>query len=157
MHKNQINAKAQRNGQIVIFFLNMSHNICSNFSPLSQWTKHKMESQIQWVFGSSLLGSINIIMSVLYQETSITGDQSLETFDTWILNKTPWQQGLFGQHGAHLGPTGPRWVPCSPHELCYCWEGCTRRSSLGASQHNSQWYWFLLNKLNAQDIDLTTN
>ena len=23
------------------------------------------------------------------------------------------------QHGAHLGPTGPRWAPCWPHELCY--------------------------------------
>ena len=22
-------------------------------------------------------------------------------------------------HGAHLGPTGPRWAPCWPHELCY--------------------------------------
>ena len=24
-----------------------------------------------------------------------------------------------GQHGAHLGATGPRWAPCWPHELCY--------------------------------------
>ena len=24
--------------------------------------------------------------------------------------------------GAHLGPTGPRWAPCWPHELCYL--GC---------------------------------
>ena len=22
-------------------------------------------------------------------------------------------------HGAHLGPTGPSWAPCWPHELCY--------------------------------------
>ena len=34
----------------------------------------------------------------------------------------PWQQGSWGQHGAHLGPTGPRWAPCWPHELCYL--GC---------------------------------
>ena len=27
----------------------------------------------------------------------------------------PWLQGSWGQHGAHLGPTGPRWVPCWPH------------------------------------------
>ena len=26
---------------------------------------------------------------------------------------------FMSQHGAHLGPTGPRWVPCWPHELCY--------------------------------------
>ena len=24
-----------------------------------------------------------------------------------------------GQHGVHLGPVGPRWAPCWPHELCY--------------------------------------
>ena len=22
-------------------------------------------------------------------------------------------------HGAHLGPTGPMWAPCLPHEACY--------------------------------------
>ena len=30
----------------------------------------------------------------------------------------------WGQHGAHLGPTGPRWAPCCPNEPCclrsYC-------------------------------------
>ena len=31
----------------------------------------------------------------------------------------PWWQGSWGQHGAHLGPTGPRWAPCWPHEPCY--------------------------------------
>ena len=29
----------------------------------------------------------------------------------------PWRS--WGQHGAHLGPTGPRWAPCWPHEPCY--------------------------------------
>ena len=24
-----------------------------------------------------------------------------------------------GQHGAHLGPVGPRWALCWPHEPCY--------------------------------------
>ena len=32
---------------------------------------------------------------------------------------TPCQQGSWGQHGAHLGPTGPRWTPYWPHKLCY--------------------------------------
>ena len=27
--------------------------------------------------------------------------------------------GSCGQHGAHLGPTGPRWAPCWPLEPCY--------------------------------------
>ena len=26
---------------------------------------------------------------------------------------------FMGQHGAHLGPTGPKWAPCWPHELCF--------------------------------------
>ena len=30
-----------------------------------------------------------------------------------------------GLHGTHLGPTGPRWVPCRPHEPCY--HGCYRQ------------------------------
>ena len=29
------------------------------------------------------------------------------------------QQGSCGPHGAHLGPVGPRWAPCWPHESCY--------------------------------------
>ena len=35
----------------------------------------------------------------------------------------PWFQGSWGQHGAQLGLTGPRWAPCWPRELCYL--GCT--------------------------------
>ena len=26
---------------------------------------------------------------------------------------------FMGEHGAHLGPTGPRWAPCWSHEICY--------------------------------------
>ena len=28
-------------------------------------------------------------------------------------------QSSWGQHGAHLGPVGPRWAPCWSHEPCY--------------------------------------
>ena len=28
-------------------------------------------------------------------------------------------QSSWGQHGTHLGPAGPRWAPCCPHEPCY--------------------------------------
>ena len=31
----------------------------------------------------------------------------------------PRWQGSWDLHGTHLGPTGPRWVPCWPHESCY--------------------------------------
>ena len=60
---------------------------------------------------------------------------------THQLQQPPWQQGSWGQHGAHLGPTGPRWAPCWPHDSChlgsqsipgrinsplavYIWHGC---------------------------------
>ena len=36
-----------------------------------------------------------------------------------LLFKTALIACSWGQHGAHLGLTGPRWVPCWPHELCY--------------------------------------
>ena len=52
----------------------------------------------------------------------------------WCQNEKhnfPWRPQIHsfrGQHGAHLGPTGPRWAPCWPHELCYLglwtWTGC---------------------------------
>ena len=38
-------------------------------------------------------------------------------FRSWIY--IPRSQGSCGQHGAHLGPVGPRWAPCWPHEPCY--------------------------------------
>ena len=34
----------------------------------------------------------------------------------------PRQQNSWGQHGAHLGPVGPRRAPSWPHEPCY--QGC---------------------------------
>ena len=29
------------------------------------------------------------------------------------------KKSSWGQHGSHLGPVGPRWAPCGPHEPCY--------------------------------------
>ena len=42
--------------------------------------------------------------------------------DTIILNHWTWgprYQASWDQHEAYLGPVGPRWVPCWPHEPCY--------------------------------------
>ena len=36
-----------------------------------------------------------------------------------VLGHIPWYQSSWGQHGAHLGPTGPRWAPCQLLEPCY--------------------------------------
>ena len=37
----------------------------------------------------------------------------------------PWYQGSWGQHGAHLGPTGPRWASWWSHEPCYLGWSCS--------------------------------
>ena len=42
-------------------------------------------------------------------------------------------QRLWGQHGAHLGPTRLRWAPCWPHEPCYM--GDDIRHDMNFSQH----------------------
>ena len=39
--------------------------------------------------------------------------------DGITFQKHPRQQSSWGQHGAQLGPVGPRWAPCWPHEPCY--------------------------------------
>ena len=44
------------------------------------------------------------------------------------LSKVPRLQGSWGQHGAHLGPVGPRWAPCWPYEPCY--EGNYHKTAL---------------------------
>ena len=41
------------------------------------------------------------------------------TNSSFVTGYPCWQQGSWGQHGAHLGPTGPRCAPCWPHELRY--------------------------------------
>ena len=40
----------------------------------------------------------------------------------WISVSVSWQSLIarfIGPTPTHLGPTGPRWVPCWPHEPCY--------------------------------------
>ena len=37
---------------------------------------------------------------------------------------------VHGVHGTHLGPTGPRWVPCCPYEPCYLGDQCRRLQSV---------------------------
>ena len=49
--------------------------------------------------------------------------QSCNHFDNEVMYRNnPRKQSSWGQHGAHLGPVGPRWAPCWPHEPCY--QGC---------------------------------
>ena len=49
------------------------------------------------------------------------------------------EQGSWGQHGANLGPTGPRWAPCWPHEHCYLASYLLIGWRLGARQVTSHY------------------
>ena len=61
----------------------------------------------------------------LVKVTKISGAQVTMIFSNFKQLSGPWYQGSWWQHGAHLGPTGPRLAPCWPHELCYLgWFAC---------------------------------
>ena len=77
----------------------------------------------------------------------------------FISTKLKWAMlpgGLYwGQYGAHLGPTGPRWAPCCPHEPCYLgtffvWSHSCHSTHLKISSmdtpSSSKWQWPLFNK-----------
>ena len=72
----------------------------------------------------------------LHQNHFIYGNKSARAFDasmntgviarkrfliSWPSPPQPSPQiaKSMGQHGAHLGPVGPRWAPCWPHKPCY--------------------------------------
>ena len=56
--------------------------------------------------------------------------------------KLPWLQGSWGQHGAHLGPTGPRWA--TAHHNSTIWAGYNWQP-LGAELLSEPILPFLLN------------
>ena len=63
--------------------------------------------------------NIQIVRQGLFYTVRLIKEQVEVRWDGGRDTGLPWQQGSWGQHGAHLGPTGPRWAPCWPHELCY--------------------------------------
>ena len=64
-----------------------------------------MSWYIRSFFGFTFL---NILYFFKYSCTNIFHRRSLYTF-----------------YGVHLGPTGPKWAPCWPHEPCYLGYFCT--------------------------------
>ena len=56
---------------------------------------------------------------VLVEDRETKKYDEMRRFGGFIYETHPWQQSSWGQHGAQLGPVGPRWAPCWPHELCY--------------------------------------
>ena len=56
----------------------------------------------------------NIPWCIVYTLFNFIVPESLITNDSILRKQNSW-----GQHGAHMGPVGPRWAPCWPHEPCY--------------------------------------
>ena len=77
----------------------------------------------QWrQFNSKTLKTLRRSLFDTMQHTVITRFSKTSTFRWYVI--FPRYQGSWGQHGAHLGPVGPRWTPCWSHEPCYL--GCCR-------------------------------
>ena len=60
-----------------------------------------------------------VVASQVVEGENITAAYPLIVRSFTHANNTPDSKVSWGQHGAHLGPTGPSWAPCWPHELCY--------------------------------------
>ena len=80
---------------------------CAQSHALGTHTKFRLE-----------ILSLNVISSIVdFREIILESSRNVK--QPQVLIRHPWQQGWWGQHGAHLGPTGPRWAPCWPHQPCY--------------------------------------
>ena len=67
-------------------------------------------------FSETCSGNLGTIERSGYNNTSIN---ALDLCISCINKPFPDSKGSWGQHRAQLGPTGPSWGPCWPHELCY--------------------------------------
>ena len=79
-----------------------------------------------WVCAFNVtLMSVSIIVWSLPPSWLLSGTPLITVSLLNQCRKGPWKQGSWGQHGTHLGPTGPRWAPCWPHEPCYLGVVCS--------------------------------
>ena len=55
-------------------------------------------------------------------------------YDLFIVHEHWSSQDSCGQHGAHLGPPGPRWAPRWPHEFCYQCQWSNNKHNVNATK-----------------------
>ena len=108
----------------------------SNYQQI-MWTAKKTSKLLYWPSMGPVMHSFDVFFAVslnkLFNKQSrcwwfetpwrsrdIT-DVSMKTLHLQCMKtqRHPRQQSSWGQHGAHLGPVGPRWAPCWPHEPRY--------------------------------------
>ena len=61
---------------------------------------------------------MNINITLWNETSSVEAQVDFVGWDEWVVILIT-SIASRGQYGDHLGPTGPRWVPCWPLELCY--------------------------------------
>ena len=61
------------------------------------------------------------------------------TFWLIVINNSSW-----GQHGSHLGPVGPSWAPCWPHEPCFLGIRCIVTPNIQCIPWNMFMVWLCL-------------
>ena len=91
----------------------MSHKTCSSFC---------------WKIDLRFLSFHDIEMEQEVENLScgIQGPVFMFTTDAMNVDYLATKTGYHSDskvHGANMGPTGPRWAPCRPHELCYLGSG----------------------------------
>ena len=96
---------------------------------LHNFTKMRMQSvpaltnplgRFKWIGQYSMIAIVHAVASVkegFHRTLSHSSDEKPTTAKRNQLQ--PWPQPLWGHHGAHLRPTGPRCAPSWFHDTCY--------------------------------------
>ena len=74
------------------------------------------------------------------KKTVLIYKQEPDSESTGPVGWQPRYQRLTGQHGAHMGPVGPRRTPCWPQEPCYQGSSALPTYSVGFSAAASTWW-----------------
>ena len=77
------------------------------------WFGHDFLSGIQYILIWSEYRFYHSRCQIIYCKNNVL------KFVWYGIRSQPRWQFSCGPHGAQLGPVGPRWAPCWPHESCY--------------------------------------
>ena len=126
IHRSPVNSphKGQRRGALMFSLICARTNSCAYNGDAGDLRCHRTYYEVIVMYRGISIRWVHfrdvIMLRVKFRSTCVKllSDKCHETALRWIL-KNPWLQGSWGQHGAHLRPTGPSWAPCWSHELCY--------------------------------------
>ena len=94
------------------YFLRLHRSFWMTSSDLNQWIG------ITNTHGYSVGNPCNAVV-VTPPADGVAVRVAARLVSTWQIGVGALIARLMGPTWAHLGPSGPRWAPCWPHELCY--------------------------------------